>query len=124
MTIGAPWANVNIINETSINFSWSESTYCGSFPDGIRRYMYAVFTGVNFDIRVATGTTIASERMVTVTGLTACTEYQFQVGGFSGSGSGSGSVYDYKYSKVPGKGMEYKIVIQWLSSDLPHPLQN
>ena len=35
--------------------------------------------------KIANGTTGADERMVTITGLTPCTEYEFGVAGISGS---------------------------------------
>ena len=69
---------------TSINFSWSESTCSGSCPNDITGYSY-MLVGTATNSKITNGTTGADERMVTITGLTPCTQYEFGVAGISGT---------------------------------------
>ncbi|XP_072041090.1 uncharacterized protein [Amphiura filiformis] len=81
-----PPANVALDNvlTTSITFSWSVATCPDTCPDGITGYLYILLRRVT-GIEVGRGTTGANERMVTISGLTPCTEYSFTVAGISGS---------------------------------------
>ena len=92
--IGPPTTiDADDILTTSIRFSWFEATCSSPCPDGITGYVYnldKVATGV----RVARSITVgANERMVTIEGLTMCTDYEFSVAGLSGGVTGT---YNYK----------------------------
>ncbi|XP_072048736.1 uncharacterized protein [Amphiura filiformis] len=72
---------------TSITFSWSEDACPDPCPDGITGYSYRLLqTGTGAELNG--GATNANERMVTITGLTPCTEYSFSVAGISGGNTG------------------------------------
>ena len=97
--------NADNIHTTSIRFSWSEATCSSACPDGITGYIYnldQLATGV----RVASSTVGASERMVTIEGLTMCTDYTFTVAGLSGGVTGT-----YSYKSVTTAAGEGKIKV-------------
>ena len=80
--------NAGNILTTSISFSWSEASCSSNCPDGITGYIYNLID-VATETLIDQGTPGANERMVTVEGLTMCTEYEFHVAGMSGSVRGN-----------------------------------
>ncbi|XP_072041054.1 receptor-type tyrosine-protein phosphatase F-like [Amphiura filiformis] len=84
----------------SIAFSWSVAMCPDTCPDGITGYSYILLrTGT--EVVVSSGTTIASEMIVTISGLSPCTEYSFTVAGISGTQTGRYS--DVKYVTTLGE---------------------
>ena len=86
---------------TSIQFSWSDATCSSSCPDGITGYIYNL-EQVTSGARIADGTTGAYETMVTIRGLTMCTEYSFYVAAVSGSVTGT--YHTKSVTTAPGEG--------------------
>ncbi|XP_072048750.1 uncharacterized protein [Amphiura filiformis] len=84
----SPGVIIESVLTTTITFSWSEDACPDPCPDGITGYSYRLLQ-TETGAEVNGGDTNANERMVTITGLTPCTEYSFSVAGISASNTGN-----------------------------------